>query len=647
MGGRERRRYYMKKFLLMAFSILLVFSLCSTGKVQAADDVTGNYHERGLRYLIMKGALTPDANGNYNPNATVTRGQFAAFISRVIGLPKAEENIDFKDVPTNSPYYQDIQNAAASGIITGYEDGTFKPNDPITRQHMAVMIERAMKHLKIPTSTAKDLQFKDKHQIYKEYYSAVATGAEKGIIQGSTMPDGVYFYPLKNTPVSQAATFIIRMMEVAGNQEAINFGPYELKDIQGGQLVSTKITSFDYDAVLKSVSKDTHVITKNNNIVYMKPGSGFVVAKSYTVLDSETVKDKISVASETEMQYLQSEGNRVKVNLAGQVGYVDANTVSLIPFSLSKGRHYYLNVGGEMKHVLVDHKTGNDKASYIYGKAPSQMKPGVKYYSWDGINFYNGGEKFTYYNYYQFLPVHSKTQYSAEEIDKYIQYALAEREKVGGRYVDASKKSKLIGLGKQLKAIEEDYGINAMMILALAMHESDMGMSDYAQQYNNLFGLYVYDTDPLKVKFDSPEASIRELMEKFWWKNYIPANAPFAHGPVFGTKRIGFNVKYASDPYWGAKAAGHYYRADKYLGFKDANNAYTIGLTNIEGLNVRSVATTYNNTPIYQYSRTNIPVIITSTNLAANGWYEIIPDSRDHKVAYVSSQYVIILDTVK
>lgn len=634
----------MKRFLMFALSILLVFTLGFTREVNAADDVTDNYHERGLRYLIMKGALTPDANGNYHPNDTVTRGQFATFLSRVIGLPKAEETIDFLDVPKNNPYYQDIQNAAASGIITGYEDGTFKPNDPITRQHMAVMLERGMKHLNIPTSTGEGLKFKDNDQIYEEYYSAIATGVENGIIKGSTMPDGVYFYPTKNTPISQASTFIIRMMEVAGNSEAINFGPYELKEIKNGQLVSVGKTSYDYDDVLKGVSKDTHVITKNDDIVYMKAGSGYVVSKSYTVLDSETIKDKISVAAGTEMQHLSSEGNKVKVDLAGQVGYVNVDTVSLIPFSLSKGRNYYENVNGEIKHVLVDHKTGKAKASYTFGKAPSEMKPGVKYYSWNGINF-NGSNSFTYYNYYQFLPVHSKTQYTAEEMDKYIEYALKEREKLNGRYAGASEKSKLLGLGEELKAIEEEYGINAMMILALAFHESDMGMSEYAQVYNNLFGLYVYDTDPLKVQFESPAASIRELMEKFWWKNYIPANAPYAHGPVFGNKRIGFNVKYASDPYWGAKAAGHYYRADKYLGFKDAKNAYTIGLSNTAGLNIRSVATTHANTPIYRYTRANIPVIITSDNLA--DWYEIIPDSKEHNVGYVNKSYVEILNTTK
>lgn len=634
----------MKRLILLILSILLVFSLGYTNVAKASDDVSGNYHERGLRYLIMKGALTPDHNGNYYPNATVTRGQFATFLSKVMGLPEANETVIFSDVPQDNKYYQDIQNAVAAGIITGYQDNTFKPNDPITRQHMAVMLERAMKYLNISTSSMKDLTFKDKHLIIQDYYTAVATGVENGIIKGSKMSDGVYFYPQQNASVAQAATFIIRMMEVSGNQEAINFGLYELKEIKNKSLVSTGVSSYDFNAVLNSVSKDSHVITKNNNIVYLKPGTGFVVAKSYTVLNSETINDRISVATDTEMQFIHSEGDKIKVDLAGQVGYVDANTVTLTPFSLSKGRNYYENVNGEIRHVLIDHNTGKTKASYTFGKAPSEMKAGVKYYSWNGIDFYSGNQVFTYFNYYQFLPVHSKTQYTAEELDKYIVYALKERAKQNSKYAGAAEKSKLIGLGQPLKEIEEEYGVNAMMILSLAFHESDFGMSEYAQKYNNLFGLYVYDTNPLKVQFDSPEASIRELMNNFWWKNYIPANAPFGNGTVFGTKRIGFNVKYASDPFWGAKAAGHYYRADKYLGFKDAKNPYTVGLTTTTGLNIRTEPNTNADNKIYTYDKTNLPLIILSTN---GDWYEIIPDSKEYKKAYVHKDYVQIINTTK
>ena len=69
--------------------------------------------------------------------------------------------------------------------------------------------------------------------------------------------------------------------------------------------------------------------------------------------------------------------------------------------------------------------------------------------------------------------------------------------------------------------MEANSHINAMLILSLAQHESAYGMSDHAQNLNNLFGLYVYDTNPLNKKFDSVEANINELVEKFLQPNYI------------------------------------------------------------------------------------------------------------------------------
>ncbi|HWK22690.1 MAG TPA: S-layer homology domain-containing protein [Ureibacillus sp.] len=624
---------------LLAFAVMLsVFSL--SGKASAADDVSGNYHEVGLRYLIEKGAYKPDANGKYNPDATITRGQFASFLSKVLSLPKDTKS-SFKDVTSDTKYYQDIKNAAGAGIIAGYEDGTFKPEANINRQHMALMLKNALTYMKKSTTTNYQLTFVDTNQILEPYRPSVAIGVQLGMINGAEVGNVKYFYPNKNTPVSQASRFILRLMQVAGDAAAIHAGPYELKEISNGTLINSGKSSYNFSTVLSAKTKGTQVITQGeqNKIVYMDPSTGYTVSDGYTTFFSETVKDNIGVSANTEMQYLNADGESIKIDMAGQVGYVDKYAVTLIPFSMSKGRSYYMNTNGEITHYLLK-KDGSSNGSYSYGKAPTEMKQGVKYYSWNGINF-SGANSFTYYNYYQFLPIHSKTQYSAEELNKYIDYVLST--KTNG------SKSKLKNLGQVLKNIEAEYNVNALMILSLAMHESNYGLSDNAQNLNNLFGLYVYDTGSLNKNFPSVEANIKELLNAFWLKNYVPANASFAHGSVFGTKRIGFNVKYASDPYWGAKAAGHYYRADKYLGYKDANTAYTVGITNTSGLNVRTAPSNVSTSKIYTYSRTLMPVIITETLYQSNElpWYQVVPDSLTVKTGYIRSDLIDILNTTK
>lgn len=671
----------MKKLSIIALLMTIIGMLLWQPQLASADELTGHSHEQGLRYLISKNSLVKDAKGSYRPNDNVTRGEFASYLSKAMNL-KATSDIVFKDVPDTYVHAKDIKLAASAGIITGYGDGSFKPNAAISRQHMAVMLERAIDYLNIPKGTP-TITFKDNASIIKEYRQAVAIGAQLEIIKGANG----YFMPAKNATIGQASSFIVRLMQLAGDPDATapnggntsggnsnggdtnggnsnggdtngdnsnggdtNTGSskYAIKEISNGTLVGNQGFS-TFEAAEKAVTKNTQVIVQSDKIVKMS--SGYAVTNDYVALKSETINDSLGVAANTEMEYLSSDATQVKVRLAGQVGYLKHADVTLIPFSMSKGRSYYENVNGEIKHTLYDYKTNKYSSSYIFGKAPSFMKQNEKYYSWNGIYFSNGNgsSKGDAYNYYQFLPARAQTQYTAQEIDTYIMNKLAEIESTGATlYKDATKKSKLIGLGKTLKDVEAKSQINAMLILSLAQHESAYGMSEQAQNLNNLFGLYVYDTNPLNKNFDSIADNINELVDKFLQPNYInPGGSPgknFANGAVVGSKALGFNVKYASDPFWGAKIAGHYYRAEKALGFKDANNPYTIGLTTTNGLNVRTGAATSNN-PLFTYARSGMPVIITSS--ATNGWYEIISDKLYTGKAFVSKDYVQVINTVK
>lgn len=631
----------MKKLSIIALIMTIVSLLFWQPQLASADELSGHAHEKGLRYLISKNAIVTDANGSYRPNDNVTRGEFASYLAKVMKL-EGNNGMVFTDVPDTYVYATDIQLAATAGIITGYIDGSFKPDAAISRQHMAIMLERAIDYLKIPKGTS-SITFKDNASIIKDYRSAVAIGAQLGIIIGS---DG-YFMPEKNATIGQAATFIQRLMLLAGDGAA-DVSTYAIKEISNGTLVGNQGFS-SFEAAEKAITKNTQVIVQKDKIVKMS--SGYVVTNNYVALYSETIKDQIAVAGNTEMEYISSDATQVKVRLAGQVGYLKQADVTLIPFSLSKGRSYYSVENGEIKHTLYDYKTNKYSSSYVYGKAPAFMKQGEKYYSWNGIYFTNGNgsSKGEAYNYYQFLPARATTQYTAEEIDAYILNKLAEIESTGiTLYKDATTKSKLIGLGKTLKEVEANSKINAMLILALAQHESAYGMSDHAQNLNNLFGLYVYDTNPLNKKFDSVATNINELVEKFLQPNYItPGGSPgrnYANGAVVGSKALGFNVKYASDPFWGAKIAGHYYRAEKALGFKDANNPYKIGLTTTAGLNVR-LETSTSNSPLFTYVRSGMPVIIVNTDI--NGWHEVLSDKLHTGSAYISKDYIKLIDTVK
>ncbi|MFE3576905.1 S-layer homology domain-containing protein [Lysinibacillus sp. NPDC059133] len=654
----------MKKLSMITVLMALVSLLIWQPNMAYADELSGHMHESGLRYLISKDALQQDANGSYRPNDTVTRGEFATYIAKALNLEK-KDNISFTDVPDTHLFAADIKLAASAGIITGYTDGSFKPDARISREHMAVMLIRAVDYLKIPKGTS-SITFKDNAAIFKDFRQDIAIGAQLGLIKGSS--NGM-FLPKDNATIGEASTFVLRLILLAddvknnggnngnngntgnngnngntGETGNDNSTKYIVKEISNGSLVGNQGFS-SFDAAEKALSKNTLVITLNDKI--MKMSSGYVVTNNYVALKSETINDQIGVAANTEMQYLSSDATQVKVSLAGHVGYLKHADVTLIPSALSKGRSYYTNENGEIKHTLYDYKSNKYSSSYVYGKAPDFMKQGEKYFSWNGINFTNasGSSIGEAYNYYQFLPARAKTQYTAEELDNYILQKLAELESSGASlYKNATKKSKLIGLGKVLKEVEANDQINAMLILSLAQHESAYGMSPHAQDLNNLFGLYVYDTNPLNKKFDSVVDNINELVDKFLQPNYITPGGPYTNGAVIGSKEVGFNVKYASDPFWGSKIAGHYYRNEKALGFKDAKNPYKIGRTTTAGLNVRPDAST-SQSPLYTFNKSGMPVIVTDTNV--NGWYEVLSDKPQTQPAYISKDYVKFINTVK
>jgi beta-N-acetylglucosaminidase len=383
------------------------------------------------------------------------------------------------------------------------------------------------------------------------------------------------------------------------------------------------------------------IIRMPAGIVVTKPTSASVLTTLYS--DKELKKGKTYVAADTEFQYIDSTDRYVEVNVAGKSSFIKHENSHLLPWNAVHDRSYYYSAKGILYHSVYETSTKRF-GTYQTGTAPSFMRDGEKYYSSDGSHFVtkDGTDVGIGYQYFQYLPVRSATRYTAEEIDAYIMKRLQQLETSFPNHVEyshAATKSKLIGIGGLLKKIEKEQQINALQILALAQHESNYGLTTWAQQYNNLFGLYVYDDNPDQRYFKTVEQNIQELVNVFLNKNYIPPNAKHANGAIFGNKVIGFNVKYASDPYWGSKAAGHLYRIDQMMGGKDLSNPYKIGLTNASVLNIRTGPGT--NYPIaFTYEQSEVPLIIIDDALTEKSWIKIQSDSLQYKELYVHRSYV-------
>ena len=107
-------------------------------------DLTSSYRAyEEISYLSVGKIVVGDQSNHFIPNRQVTRAEAAAMIGRALQLDGEKRSTVFKDVGVNNFASGFIQSAVDSGIISGYGDGTFRPDEIVTRGEMAIMISRA------------------------------------------------------------------------------------------------------------------------------------------------------------------------------------------------------------------------------------------------------------------------------------------------------------------------------------------------------------------------------------------------------------------------------------------------------------------------------------------------------------------------
>lgn len=223
----------------------------------------------------------------------------------------------------------------------------------------------------------------------------------------------------------------------------------------------------------------------------------------------------------------------------------------------------------EIGHYVYRSNTGKF-SSYTYGMAPDWLKEGT-YYSWDMMTFYydktmknpvlnENNQVGKYYNYYQYLPWRTSSVYDGKALDDYLELAVGYKSKSA---------SVMYREGAAFFEAQNIYGVNGLLTYALAIHESGHGTSSIAKGKNNLFGWGAHDANPSDAYlFASISQSVSEHMGRNL-RGYLSSENWRYFGQVLGNNNNGFNTKYASDPFWGSKTAGHAYKIDRYNGFKD------------------------------------------------------------------------------
>lgn len=102
--------------------------------------------EDGITYMAKRGTVAGYGNGNFKPEALVTRAQAVTFMVRELysdQLQRAVEGTTYSDVPTTHPFHREIMIGAKNGLASGFPNGTFRPDAPLSRAETAAFLTRA------------------------------------------------------------------------------------------------------------------------------------------------------------------------------------------------------------------------------------------------------------------------------------------------------------------------------------------------------------------------------------------------------------------------------------------------------------------------------------------------------------------------
>ncbi|MTV24977.1 S-layer homology domain-containing protein [Nitriliruptoraceae bacterium ZYF776] len=152
-------------------------------------------------------------DGSYDPRGRVSRGQMASFLDRALAAvgrrPPAPSTTRFRDA-RGTTHAAAIERLAGAGLVAGRADGTYGPQDPVTRAQMATFLRRAYEHAARRTLPEPAVPFSD--VAGSPHTPAIAAVAGTGIAAG-TGP-GTYD-PNANVTRAQMAQFLARWLDLA------------------------------------------------------------------------------------------------------------------------------------------------------------------------------------------------------------------------------------------------------------------------------------------------------------------------------------------------------------------------------------------------------------------------------------------------
>lgn len=261
---------------------MLVLSLClvlaSFGQAFAADtskpatgaaDTAGHWAADVLEQWKSQGLISGYQDGSLKPDNQITRAEFTALVNHSFGFNEIA-SISFKDVKNGAWYYNEISKASAAAYIKGYSDQTFKPNKSITREELAVIVASLLKL----NASASNTGFTDLVASHAWSKDSIAAVAEAGLMQGS----GGKFRPQQTATRAEAVVVLDRALKLRASGQTV---VYDKAGTYGPETGTVTVNGSVYLNAPDITLRNT--VINGNLIIGENVGKGDITLKNVTV----------------------------------------------------------------------------------------------------------------------------------------------------------------------------------------------------------------------------------------------------------------------------------------------------------------------------------------------------------------------------
>lgn len=170
------------------------------------------YHD-GVHYCLENGLMRGVSGGKFLPDGSTTRAQLVTVLWRLEGSPETTGAVRFGDTAGGAWYTEAVRWAAGCGVVKGYDNGCFGPNDAVTREQMAAILYRYAQHKGYDVSAGEDtniLSFNDAFAVSEYAIPAMQWACGSGMVRGIAQKGGMALAPRDTTTRVQTATLLMR-----------------------------------------------------------------------------------------------------------------------------------------------------------------------------------------------------------------------------------------------------------------------------------------------------------------------------------------------------------------------------------------------------------------------------------------------------